>query len=194
MIPAEAVSDLTEKEYLEIERLAEYKSEYFEGQMFAMSGASRAHNLIVANLIFTLILQLKKTPCQVYPSDMRVKVRENGLYTYPDVIVACGEEEFDDEHQDTLANPLLIIEVLSKSTEAYDRGAKFALYRELGSLAEYLLVDPSRPQAEQYVRQEENRWLLSEAKGTGAVITLSAVNASLSLADIYDKVSWETRK
>ncbi|OQY58172.1 MAG: hypothetical protein B6245_13195, partial [Desulfobacteraceae bacterium 4572_88] len=164
MIPAQAVSDLTEKEYLEIERQAEYKSEYFEGQMFAMSGASEAHNLIVANLIFTLILQLKNTPCRIYPSDMRVKVRENGLYTYPDVIVVCDEAKFDDEHQDTLTNPLLIIEVLSKSTEAYDRGSKFAMYRKLGSLAEYLLVDPSRPQAEQYVRQEENRWLLSEAK------------------------------
>jgi Uma2 family endonuclease len=188
MIPAEAVPDLTEKEYLEIERQAEYKSEFFEGQMFAMSGASRAHNLIVANLIFTLVLQLKNTPCQVYPSDMRVRVQENGLYTYPDVIVACGEEEFDDEHQDTLTNPLLIIEVLSKSTEAYDRGAKFTLYRQLGALSEYLLVDQSQPHVEQYVRQEGNHWLLSEAKGMDAVLTLSAVNASLSLADIYDKV------
>ncbi|RLC03798.1 MAG: Uma2 family endonuclease [Deltaproteobacteria bacterium] len=179
---------MTEKEYLEIECQAEYKSEYFDGQMFAMSGASRAHNLIVANLIISLGIQLKSSPCRVYPSDMRLKVRENGLYTYPDVTVVCDEEKFDDEQQDTLTNPLLIIEVLSKSTEAYDRGAKFAMYRQLGSLAEYILVDQSQPLVEQYVRQEENHWLLSETKGTDAVVTLSAVNASLSLADIYDKV------
>lgn len=119
---------LTPDEYLAIERQAKLKSEYFDGEMYAMAGASREHNIIVANLIRLLGNQLVEKPCTVYPSDMRVKVTEMGKYTYPDVVVACEEELFEDDHNDILLNPILIIEVLSDNTEAYDRGKKFKHY------------------------------------------------------------------
>ncbi|HEX7956720.1 MAG TPA: Uma2 family endonuclease, partial [Pyrinomonadaceae bacterium] len=116
---------LTPDEYLAVERGSEVKSEYLAGEVFAMVGASRRHNLIASNIIRVLGNQLLERPCNVYPSDMRVKVGAIGKYTYPDVTVACAEEMFDDAEQDTLLNPLVIVEVLSESTEAYDRGKKF---------------------------------------------------------------------
>ena len=126
----------TPDEYLALERKAEYKSEYFGGEIFAMTGASRKHNLVAGNIFAALHLQLKKRPCEIYPSDMRVKVSPTGLYTYPDVAVVCGEPMFDDEQKDTLLNPTVLVEVLSKSTASYDRGEKFEHYRKIKSLAE----------------------------------------------------------
>ena len=122
---------LTAEDYLAIERSAEFKSEFFDGEIFAMSGASEPHNIIVTNTIIELGNQLKKRPCKLYANDMRVKVDPTGLYTYPDLVVMCGKAQFDDTHFDTLLNPTLIIEVLSDSTEAYDRGRKFEHYRKL---------------------------------------------------------------
>jgi Uma2 family endonuclease len=140
------IKDLvTPNEYLILERQAPYKSEYRDGQIVAMSGASRQHNIITANVVAELHAQLKQRSCTVLPSDMRVKVTSTGLYTYPDVVVVCGEALFDDNQQDTLLNPTLIVEVLSKSTEAYDRGDKFKHYRHLPSLAEYLLISQDKP-------------------------------------------------
>ncbi|CAN2039633.1 putative restriction endonuclease domain-containing protein [Candidatus Magnetomoraceae bacterium gMMP-15] len=179
---------LSEKEYLEIERKAEYKSEYYNGEIFAMSGASRKHNIIVSNLITQLNLQLEKTPCIVYPSDMRLKVQENGLYTYPDLMITCKDEKFDDKYMDTLLNPLIIIEVLSKSTESYDRGEKFSMYRKLESLREYLLISQDIPLIEQYVRQDDGKWLLSDARGMDSSIILNSVKAQLKLENVYNKV------
>src|SRR5262249_39888199 len=121
-------SRFTPEEYLALERAAERRSEYYAGEIFAMGGASRKHIVIVANISGQLWSQLKGRPCRVYPNDMRVKVSPTGLYTYPDVAVVCGLDQFDDDHQDTLLNPTVIIEVLSKSTEAYDRGKKFEHY------------------------------------------------------------------
>src|SRR5215211_3382177 len=144
---------LTPEEYLAVERRSEVRSEYLAGEVFAMVGASKRHNLIVSNLIRVLGNQLLDRPCNVYPSDMRVKVSRIGKYTYPDVVVACEEEEFDDEERDTLLNPLVIIEVLSESTEAYDRGRKFEHYQYIESLTEYLLVSQEPYRVEQYVRQ-----------------------------------------
>lgn len=139
------------QEYLELERRAATKSEFFAGEIFAMTGASRDHNLIVANLVRELTLELKGRPCETYPSDMRVKVNATGLYTYPDLAVVCGPPQFDDEQKDTLLNPTLIVEVLSISTEAYGRGKKFAHYRKIGSLAEVLLVSQDKPHVDRYV-------------------------------------------
>ena len=130
----------TPEEYLALERQAEYRSEFFHGEIFAMAGASREHNLIAGNVSRELGNQLKGRPCETYQSDMRVKVSDTGLYTYPDVVVACGELAFEDDEVDTLLNPTLLIEVLSESTESYDRGKKFGYYRTIQSLAEYLLV------------------------------------------------------
>lgn len=179
---------VTPQEYLAIERQAEYKSEYFNGQVFAMSGASKRHNLITGNVLAELHAQLKKRPCTIYPSDMRLKVNATGLYTYPDVTVVCDEAQFDDDQQDTLLNPTVIVEVLSKSTEAYDRGEKFEHYRKLPSLAEYILIPQDKYHVEHYVRQPDNQWLLSETDSLQDTIQLPSINCYLAMADVYDKV------
>lgn len=178
----------TPEEYLALERQAQYKSEYYAGEIFAMAGASRWHNLIVTNVVRELSLQLKGRPCTTYPSDMRVKISPTGLYAYPDVTVVCGEARFDDTQQDTLLNPTLIVEVLSDSTEAYDRGGKFAHYRKLDSLLAYVLITQAKPHVEHYVRQPDNRWLLSEADSIHDTIHLPAIDCHLALAEVYDKV------
>ena len=133
-------------------------------------------------------VQLKARPCTTYPSDMRVKVSPTGLYTYPDVTVVCGEARFEDNQQDTLLNPTLIVEVLSESTEAYDRGGKFAHYRKLTSLMEYVLITQTKPHIEHYVRQPDNQWLLSEADSVPDTIHLPSIECHLALAEVYDKV------
>jgi Uma2 family endonuclease len=178
----------TPEEYLALERQAQCKSEYYAGEIFAMAGTSRWHNLIVTNVLRELSLQLKGRPCTTYPSDMRVKVSPTGLYTYPDVTVVCGEAQFEDNQQDTLLNPTLIVEVLSESTEAYDRGGKFAPYRKLASLMEYVLITQTKPHIEHYVRQSDNRWLLAEADSLQDTLYLPSIDCHLALAEVYDKV------
>lgn len=177
----------TPEEYLALERKAEHRSEYFAGEIFAMFGASEQHNLIALNVAASLHAQFRNRPCKVYASDMRVKVSPTGLYTYPDVVALCGEPQFDDEQKDTLLNPAVIIEVLSPSTEAYDRGGKFGHYRKLASLAEYVLISQEEPHVEHYVRRPDNQWLLSEASNLQDTISLPSINCAL-LADVYDKV------
>jgi Uma2 family endonuclease len=156
-----------------------------------MSGASREHNLIAGNIVAELNQQLRGKPCEVYPSDMRVKVRATGLYTYPDVIAICGEPKFEDDYVDTLLNPTLLVEVLSPSTERYDRIAKTSYYRTLDSLAEHLLVAQDEVRLEQYVRQPNGQWLLFEYTSLDGVAELQSINCSLALRDIYDKVSMD---
>ena len=179
---------LTPEDYLALERCAEYKSEYFNGEIFAMAGASRAHNTIVLNTGSEIRQHLKNRPCRAYVSDMRVKVSPTGLYTYPNVVVVCGKEQFEDTHLDTLLNPTLIIEVLSDSTEAYDRGRKFEHYRHLDSLVEYVLIAQQRPHIESYRRQPDQQWLLTECSGLEATLRLPSIDCDLVLAEIYDKV------
>jgi len=187
-MPSQTRRRFTPEEYLALERQSETKSEYFAGEIFAMGGASRWHNLIVTNCVRELSLQVKIRPCRVYPSDMRIKVSATGLYTYPDVIVACGAERFDDEQKDTLLNPIVLIEVLSESTEAYDRGSKFEQYRKLESLIEYLLIAQDKPHVEHYVRQPDGLWLFSDVSGLDGVVQLPSIECSLALAEVYDKV------
>jgi Uma2 family endonuclease len=177
--------------YLALERLADHKSEYLNGEIFAMAGASEPHNLIVTNVVSELRTQLKGRACKVYPSDMRVKVGETGLYTYPDVVALCGRAEFEDNERDTLVNPAVIIEVLSPSTEAYDRGKKFEHYRRLRSLAEYVLISQERHRIEYYQRQANDQWLLTEINGLESRLHLSAIDCDLALAEVYDKVQIE---
>ena len=180
---------LTEEEYLAIERRAEFRSEFHGGEMFAMAGASRRHNRIVTNLVTALDTQLRDRPCNVYSSDMRVRVTNTGLFTYPDVVVTCGEEEFADDEQDTLLNPLVIFEVLSDSTEAYDRGKKFEHYQNIGSLSTYVLITQDAPRIERYVRQEVGRaWVYTETHEADAVVGLEAIGCDLSLEDVYAKL------
>ncbi|HEV7860715.1 MAG TPA: Uma2 family endonuclease [Pyrinomonadaceae bacterium] len=181
-------SFITEEEYLAIERGAETKSEYFAGAMFALAGASRRHNRIVTNLVTSLDSQLKERPCNVYSSNLRVRINQTGLYTYPDVVVTCGEEMFSDEHHDVLLNPQVIIEVLSDSTEAYDRGEKFEHYQQVESLAEYLLVSQHACRVEKYLRQDQKSWLYSEAHEVEERIEIESIACLLALRDVYDKV------
>ncbi|HIE02111.1 MAG TPA: Uma2 family endonuclease [Thiotrichaceae bacterium] len=184
---------ITPEEYLALERKAEYKSEYFEGEIFAMSGASPTHNQITANVLAEIHAQFKKRPCRVYVNDMRVKVSPTGLYTYPDIVALCDKPRFDDAQQDTLLNPSVLIEVLSDSTANSDRGAKFKHYRTLDSLKEYLLVAQDEYHIEHYVRQATYQWLLSETSNLQEVIELPSINCRLALTDIYDKVEIENQ-
>ncbi len=179
---------LTPEEYLALERAADYKSEYFNGEIFAMTGASRKHNLIAVNVVAALHPQLRKRPCELYTSDMRVKVNATGLYTYPDVTVVCETPLLEDHWKDTLLNPTLLVEILSKSTAGYDRGEKFEHYRKLPSLAEYLLIAQDKHHVEHYTRQPDNQWLLSETNDLQATIDLPSIVCRLMLADVYDKV------
>jgi Uma2 family endonuclease len=182
---------LTPEAYLALEREAPYKSEYFAGEIFAMSGASRRHNLISLNIGAELRAQLRHRPCEVYTSDMRVKVSPTGLYTYPDVVVVCGEPVFEDTAGDTLLNPTVLVEVLSQSTEDYDRGRKLEHYRTIPSLAECLLVSQERAHIVHYVRHSDVSWLLSDTSGLDASIALRAIGCEIALSEIYAKVRFE---
>lgn len=179
---------LTPEEYLAIERKANYKSEYLNGEMFAMAGASERHVLIVTNVVAELRGQLRRRPCTVYSTDLRVRVSPTGLYTYPDVVVVCGQPQFADDQRDILLNPTLIVEVLSESTEGYDRGEKFEHYRTLASFSEYVLIAQDRYHVEHFVRQPDNQWLLSETNRSEDTIHLSSIDCDLTLAEVYDKV------
>ncbi|HEY0324200.1 MAG TPA: Uma2 family endonuclease [Pyrinomonadaceae bacterium] len=179
---------LTPEEYLAIERKSEIKHEYFAGEMFAMVGANKRHNLISANIIRILGNQLLDRPCNVYPSDMRVKVSATGKYTYPDVVIACEEEKFDDAENDTLLNPVVIIEILSESTEAYDRGKKFEQYQTIESLTEYLLVSQEPYRIEQYVRQSNREWRYSEYHDADDVVKINVIGCELVIKDVYAKI------
>lgn len=181
---------LTPEEYLAWERKQETKHEYWAGEVYAMAGASERHNLISANVVAGLHTQPRGRGCRVYPSDLRIRVPATGLYTYADVTVVCGRPQFDDSEQDTLLNPTLIVEVLSKSTESYDRGTKFQNYRSLESLTDYLLIAQDRPQIEHYARQANEQWLLSEVRGLERVLELPTLGCALSLADVYDLVEF----
>lgn len=175
------------EEYLQMERNAAFKSEFHDSQIFAMTGASRKHNLVAGNIYRELSLQLKNRPCEAYINDMRVKTLESQSYHYPDITVVCGTPQFEDAQLDTLINPTILIEVLSPSTEAYDRGGKFALYRKITSLREYLIVKQDLASIERYVRQGEV-WILSEAVGIEAIISIESIDCMLNLREVYDKI------
>lgn len=187
---------LTPEEYLALERQAETKSENWRGETYLMAGASTRHTIIGANTLAELVVQLKGRPCTAHTNDLRVKAARAGLYTYSDVTVVCGKAEFEDRNEDTLLNPTVLIEVLSPSTEAYDRGAKFEFYRTLESLSDYLLISQSKPLIEHFARQPDDRWLLSTYEGLDAVAPIPSIGCELRLAEVYDKVTWpaeETR-
>ncbi len=178
----------TAEEYLAFERASQEKHEFVGDQVYLMTGASRRHNLIVFNLVAALKPWLRDKPCEGYANDMRVRVGRD--FFYPDVSVVCGEPQFAGEEFDTLLNAALIIEVLSPSTEQYDRGRKFEKYRALDSLREYVLVAQDRPQIERYIRQDDG-WLLTEAAGLDSALELVTVGARLPLAEIYDRLRFD---
>lgn len=179
---------LTPEQYLSQERQSDTKSEYFDGEIFAMAGTSREHNQISANLVRVLGNQLLDKPCSVYSSDMKVRIEKARKYTYPDLVIACQTERFEDEHRDVLLNPVAILEILSDSTEAYDRGRKFLHYQLLDSLIDYLLVSQDAPRIERFARQQNNAWLYAEFHGLDAVVEIESIGCSLRLGDVYHKV------
>lgn len=186
----QSIPNLTPEQYLAIERDCEQKHEFYRGEMFAMSGATRAHNQITFNLARVLGNQLLDRDCTAYVSDMRVSISPTGLYTYPDGIVTCEKPRFEDDQLDTLLNPQVIFEVLSESTEKYDRGKKFEQYRQIGSLTDYILISQDHAQIEHFTRQQDGQWLLSEASGLASTLALPTVDCQLSLADVYAKVEF----
>jgi Uma2 family endonuclease len=180
---------VTPEEYLTLERKAEFKSEYMDGVVYAFAGGSPRHNLIVANIITTLVTQLKGRPCRAYPSDLKVRTPNSKRFFYPDVSVVCGEDELADDAQDVILNPKLIVEVSSESTAAFDRGKKFLSYQQIDSLQEYVLVSQDDILVEAYVRQGNDKWLYTKVTGLDASLTLPSIECTLSLKDVYDKVN-----
>jgi Uma2 family endonuclease len=184
---------ISPEEYLALERQAEIRSEYFAGEVFAMAGATWTHNLIVLNVAEELRSHRKGGTCEVFVSDMRVEVSPTGLYTYPDVVVVCGQPQFKDANEDTLLNPTVIMEVLSKSTASYDRGEKFEHYGSLPSLTDYLLIAQDRAAVEQRTRAEQG-WQLTFHYGLDAVVSLPSLGCELRLSDVYDKIQFADHK
>jgi Uma2 family endonuclease len=178
--------NFTPEQYLAWEREQPEKHEYLDGEVFAMAGASRRHNLLVANVITRLTLQLANGRCEAYPSDLRVHIPSTGLYTYPDVSVVCEQPEFLDETSDTLLNPRVLVEVLSSSTEDYDRGKKFMLYRSISSLQDYLLIASDRVYIDHYAHQADGSWVLREAHAGGRVAL--SIGCTLEVDELYLKV------
>jgi Uma2 family endonuclease len=179
----------TPEQYLELERKAEYKSEYSRGEIFAMSGASRRHAGIAMQLYLLVAQRLRGRRCRSYPSDMRVLVEPDGLYTYPDLSAVCGEARYVDTQLDTLANPTLIVEIISPSTEDYDRGRKAKLYRAMPSVQELLLIAQDSYDVELYRRQEDGSWHLTVASGLEASVELATIGLTLNLRELYENVT-----
>lgn len=179
---------LTPEEYLAAEREAETRSEYVDGVMYPTTGAKLPHILIVSNINTELSVQLRGRPCVTLPSEMKVRMPDSQKFFYPDITVVCGEPRFHDERTDVILNPVLLIEVLSKSTEAFDRGLKFQAYQQLPSLREYLLVAQDNPFIEQFVRQDDGSWSYRAAAGREGSLALPSVECRLGLGAVYDKV------
>ncbi|MEO8211410.1 MAG: Uma2 family endonuclease [bacterium] len=184
------VTKLTEKEYLEIERKAEFKSEYYDGEMFSLAGASLEHNRISKNITKSLNNQLNNKPCESFQSDLKIKEQSSGLFTYPDIVVICGEPEFYDKEKDTIVNPIVLMEVLSPSTEGYDRGFKFELYRKIKSLKGYLIISQKQISIEYFTRNADESWNLKEYNVKNQSIDIKSINCSLDLNEVYYNVKF----
>ena len=178
---------LTPEEYLAWERKAPFKNEYLSGQILAMSGASRAHNLITGNIFNGLYNQLVNRDCEVYTGEMRVKASPITSYFYPDVAVVCDEPRFEDDVFDTLLNPTVIVEVLSRSTAAYDKGEKFEVYKQIASLQEYVLVSQERVNVERHFRIG-TQWRAIEFQELADVLPLDSIRCELLLSHIYRRI------
>jgi Uma2 family endonuclease len=187
MASAARITRYTPEQYLALERKADFKSEYHDGFITAMAGASRDHNQIAGNFYRKIGNEFERRPCTVYMSDMRVLVNRTGLYTYPDVVAVCEDERFLDDKQDTLLNPTMIVEVLSPSTESYDRVSKFAQIRRLESLREYVIVAQDQVLVERYTRQGDD-WLLSELTRLDDTLRLASIDCEVAVGEIYAKV------
>jgi Uma2 family endonuclease len=186
---------MTPEQYLAFDRDSYVKHEYIDGEIYAMAGASSTHNLIAASLIREISSQLKGKPCSTFASDQRLRTGRKYRYFYPDVTVVCGEPDIvDDNHQDTLLNPTAIFEVLSPTTEAFDRGKKFAFYEAIDTFTNYILVSQDQPRIEHFIRQEDKTWQRIVVEGLAATLPIDALDIRLALAEVYDRVKFETEE
>ena len=189
--PGPKYNYVSPEQYLEMERASEVKHEYYKGEVFAMSGASKAHNDISYNIYRLVAPPLHGKGCKLYGSDFRIHVPEHSLFTYPDFSIVCGKAETSEIYTDNLTNPAVIIEILSKSTGNYDRGMKFSFYRTIKTLQEYILIDSTSIIVESYTRQGDNSWLLKEFKHLSDSFFISTIGLTLYSKDIYDDVSFD---
>lgn len=180
----------TSEQYLTIERVARFRSEFLRGEMFAMVGASRKHNLIAGNVSRRIGEQFDGRRCEVYQSDMRVKVNATGLYTYPDVVATCDAPRFEDDHVDTLLNPKAIVEVLSPSTELWDRSGKFNHYRNIPSLREYVLISQDHVMVEKFAINSEGQWALRDYRALEDILVLDSIVCQIKMSDIYARIDF----
>ncbi len=188
--PVPVYKNISAAEYLAVERNAFEKHEYYQGEVFAMSGASIKHNMIFSHVFGELASKLKGKNCMPFGSDLRIHIPKNTLYTYPDISIVCGETKCTDDFFDTAVNPSVIIELLSKTTRSYDKGKKFSLYRDIDSLLEYILIDTERIHVEKHIRNNDNSWQLTEFKSLEDSFLINTVNLSISLKDIYEGISF----
>lgn len=180
------------EEYLQLEEVAEFRSEYHDGKIIPMTGGTPNHNRIALNFSGAINFALKGQSYDVFMNDMRLWIPSKRIYTYPDVMLVAGKLEFAEGRKDTITNAVMVAEVLSKSTASYDRGDKFKLYRSIPSFREYVLVDQYEMHVEQFVKTDENKWLLSEYDGADAVLKLSCVEFEMSLGEMFDRVDFES--
>lgn len=181
---------ITETEYFEFERNATEKHEYFQGEIFAMSGASYAHNLVFSNFFGDISSKLKGKPCRPFGSDFRVNIPNNTLYTYPDVSIYCEDPLTIDEKKDTATNPTVLVEILSKSTRNYDLGGKFLLYKQIESLKEYLLIDSEAIRVIKYLKNVDNSWLMTEINAIDESFKIDSIQLEINLTDVYESVKF----
>lgn len=187
-LPKEFLPALSSSEYLQIERTSGIRHEFLDGLVYARAGESPDHSRICFNLAASVGAQIKGGPCEGFSPNMKVRTGTGHLYAYPDLMIVYGEAQFHDQHGDLLLNPTVIFEVLSPSTETYDRGEKFLRYRnEIASLQDYVMVSQVEPHVERYTRQSDDTWLLSEVNGLDGELFLAAIECRLSLAEVYDR-------
>jgi len=176
------------QKYFEGEEIAEYKNEYYHGEIFAMSGASFNHNVISGNVFAKLHSSLRDPSCFVFAGDMKIQIEKDAYYTYPDISIVCGDIEFTQNRDDIIENPLVIIEILSRSTKSYDRGDKFSAYRKIRSLRDYILIDQYARHVEYFFKNKADRWELEELKNPNDILKIRSVGMELSLEAVYDRV------
>lgn len=188
-----AIKYITQDEYLAMEETATHKSEYYKGEIFAMAGASFNHIQIVSNVGVELGLAIKNTNCRAMMNELRIWVKARDLFVYPDITVVCSKPEFYENRNDTITNPLAIVEVLSDSTKNYDRGEKFEFYRAIPTLQEYILIDQYRVHVEQFFIDAEKKWGLLEFNKLSDVLKLTKIDFQISLQDIYHRIEFENQ-
>jgi Uma2 family endonuclease len=190
-VVAQPIATMTEEEYLAFERASDARHEFLDGRVYAMAGASLKHGDIIQNTSSNLYIKLRGGPCRAVTNELRVRVRATGLNTYPDIVVLCGEPHLTDDHLDTLTNPTILIEVLSPSTEAYDRGAKWRHYQQIDSLREYVLIAQDAPAIEHFVRQDDGSWRYEATIGLDAAVELPTIGCTLALSEVYQNVRFD---